>query len=183
MAGGTLFAARKPLPSGELGLTCPCQGRRGQTKDGLSCIGGQVCGEGRVGFNLWLLLVGRLNPFHQKIMDESGRRGEVRMGDGLAQKALRSAGASSVAGLGFRRPGAPWWEAWVVCAKLAGDEGRRRWSSSPGVSPAGPSWRLLLTPARGLEEGRVGEFPRGLETCKESLILSPVEPSFYLSRH
>lgn len=50
-----------------------------------------------------------------------------------------------------------------------------------GVSPAQASVQLD-TSKRAEKVGRVGEFPGGLEACKESLV-SPGEPSFYLSIH
>lgn len=53
--------------------------------------------EGRVGFHLWLFLVGRLNPFHQKTTDESARR-EVRMGTVLPRW-LCEEGRSQICGL------------------------------------------------------------------------------------
>lgn len=50
-----------------------------------------------------------------------------------------------------------------------------------GVIPAQASAQLG-TSKRVEKVGRVREFPGGLEACKESLI-SPAEPSFYLSTH
>lgn len=142
MAGGALFAARKPLPSGELRLACPHQGRRGQTKDGgLSCVGVLVWGEGSVGFHRWLFLAGRLTPV-RKAMGKSGPR-KVRVGM-ILSRWLCGEDGNQLCGLSWFQEGQL-----EVCRELAGDAGKwRRWPG-PCIGPARTSG--CLTPG-GLAE-------------------------------
>lgn len=94
---------------------------------------------------------------------------------------MRRAGASSMAFLGFRRPG--------VCSTVGGTAGGLRcwWETrvdgEVGLTQAPAQLETEAasdTSKRAGRVGRVGEFPGGLEACKEPLILFPC-PALFLS--